>query len=59
MVELVIGRRYHIKGISNVYVWKLAEVNDQTNTATLKTTRGKTITTSTDNLQDVNKHKTT
>ena len=59
MVELVIGRRYHIKGISNVYVWKLAEVNDQTNIATLKTTRGKTITTSTGNLQDVNKHKTT
>jgi len=57
MVELVIGRRYHIKGISNVYVWKLAEVNDQTNIATLKTTRGKIISTQIDKLYDVNKNK--
>lgn len=53
-MELIIGRRYHVTWSDKTRVWRLAEVDDRTKIATLKTTKGKLIKTHVNTLYDVN-----
>jgi hypothetical protein len=57
MIELVIGRRYHVKWSTPQHVWKLSSFDENRGLATLKTTRGKIVVTKIDQLYNVNKNK--
>jgi hypothetical protein len=56
MIELIVGRKYHVTWADKTKVWRLVEVNDQSQIATLKTTRGKIITTHIKTLYNVNQN---